>query len=223
MKSCCWAVSLGALVPKLLAQSFLVAHMDFVLFLKLWPPGDPAPFLVPLPLPVHSRVVITSLLLYCFAFPNMMVLREHSCSSDVPLFLLHAEHLFVASVEVYPLFSPTEVQPLLVLCVNHTLSSPTRSKASRDCREHQRKGFLSPVPDPDSLGRAPNSPEDKLQMKSCFTLNLSISTEMQSSENLAAHIEQDIWVHARHGLLQFMTWPNFHLFGKSHIPNTQSS
>lgn len=60
MKSCCWAVSLGALVPKLLAQSFLVAHMDFVLSLKLWPQGDPAPFLVPLPLPVHSRVVITS-------------------------------------------------------------------------------------------------------------------------------------------------------------------
>lgn len=122
MKSCCWAVSLGALVPKLLAQSFLVAHMDFVVFLKLWPQGDPAPFLVPLPLPVHSRVVITSLLLYCFAFPNMMVLREHSCSSDVPLFLLHAECQFVASVEVYPLFSPTEVQPWLVLCVNHTLS-----------------------------------------------------------------------------------------------------
>lgn len=119
----------------------------------------------------------------------MTVLRGHSCSSDV---LLHAECLFIASVPVFPLFSPTEVKPLLVLCVNQTLSSPTSSKASRDCRQHRRKGFLSLLPDPDSMGRSQNSSEEKLQIKLCFTLNLSIPTETQSSENLAVCIQAGI-------------------------------
>lgn len=145
--------------------------------------------------------------IFFISFPNMMALREHSCSSDVPLFFPHAEHRFVASDEVFSLFSPTEVQPLLVLCLNQTLTSSTSSKASRDCRQHQRKGFLSLVSDPDSLGRPQNSPEDKLQIKSCFTPDLSVS---QLSEYIAVRIQQvpqGVWVRARHGSLQFMTWP----------------
>lgn len=144
-----------------------------------------------------------------------MILREHSCLSDVPLFLLHAECQLVASVEVYPLFFPTEVEPLLILCVNQTFSSPTSSKASRDCRQsavcqNLEKRLLVTGSMP-SVGRSQNSPEDRLQIKSSATLSLSISTEMQSPEDLTAciqQVQQDTQVHARHGVLQFMTWPN---------------
>lgn len=37
------------------------------------------------------------------------------------------------------------------------------------------KSLLSLIPDPDSLGRPEKSPEENLQIKSCFTLNLSVS------------------------------------------------
>lgn len=37
------------------------------------------------------------------------------------------------------------------------------------------KSLLSLIPDPDSLGRPEKSPEENLQIKTCFTLNLSVS------------------------------------------------